>query len=197
MRPVTPAAGRIVNDLEVWGTQPPFVREAFKNSQGQKVQLHAGVRLSKLSDFSSLAPPGSSTLSPWWSPYDAYRYDGGFENRVKLAAKLGVSIRELSRYFVAVKENWNSLRYLLIIRLRVPAYAFFGGVKGQPRIDLIPTHGPHTAEGGAPTPAPAQSKVLPGEEKGRGIALVGGAGQFYVPNLTVAHATLIEARSLT
>lgn len=190
-----PTAGRIVNDLQVWGQQPAFVRAAFTHGVGKKVKLPAGMRLSKLSDFPSVAPPGSPTLSPWWSPFDPYEYDGGFENRVRMAKNLGVSIRELSRVFVAVKENWNSLNYLLIVQLRVPVYAFFGGVGGQVRIDKVATQGPATQGGQAPAMVNAPSKLLAGEGRGRG-GLAGGASQFYIPNLTPAHAVLVESRSL-
>jgi hypothetical protein len=108
----------------------------------------------------------------------AFDYDPGFDSRVAMAKHFNVSIRELSRILVAVKENWNSLSYLLIIALRQPFYGFFGGVAGQARID----------QG-------AGSKLKMGEARGSG-GLAGNASQFYISGLTPHHATLIESRSL-
>lgn len=171
-------SGRVLNDLAAWINQPPHVKQAFKGGIGKRVRLPVGFRLCKLSDFPSLAPPGAKTLSEWWSPFESFEYDPGFESRVALARHLRVSIRELSRVLVAVKENWNSLSYLLIIALRQPVYGFFGGVAGQARIDK--------GQG---------SKLKAGESRGTG-GLVGNASQFYIPGLTPNHATLIESRSL-
>jgi hypothetical protein len=171
-------SGRVLNDLEVWAKQPPYVREAFKGGEGDKVKLDAGFKLCKLSHYDTLAPPGATKLSEWWSPWDPYLYDGGFENRIRMAANFNVSIREISRIFVAVKENWNSLSYLLVISLNQPVHAFFGGVAGQARID-----------------PGAASKRVAGEERGMG-RLAGNGVQFYIPGLTLNHATLIDTRDL-
>ena len=170
--------GRVLNDLVSWADQPPHVRQAFKGGIGRRVELPVGFKLCKLSDFPSLAPPRATTLSEWWSPFEAFDYDPGFDSRVALAKRFNVSIRELSRILVAVKENWNSLSYLLIIALRQPVCGFFGGVAGQARIDQD-----------------AGSKLKVGEGRGTG-GLVGNASQFYISGLTPNHATLIKSRSL-
>jgi hypothetical protein len=171
-------SGRVLNDLAAWVDQPQHVRQAFKGGIARRVKLPIGLRLCKLSDFPSLAPPGAAKLSEWWSPFEAFDYDPGFDSRVAMAKHFNVSIRELSRILVAVKENWNSLSYLLIIALRQPVYGFFGGVAGQARID----------QG-------AGSKLKMGEARGSG-GLAGNASQFYISGLTPRHATLIESRSL-
>ena len=111
------------------------VADAFKLKYAEKVLLTVGTKLYKFNDFSSPTPPGSKILSPWWSPYDDYRHDAGWEERKKLAKLLGVSIRELGRVTSAVKENWNSLQYLLIITLSQAVYAFFGDFAQMPRQD--------------------------------------------------------------
>jgi hypothetical protein len=124
--------------------------------------------LYKFNDFNSPTSPGSKALSPWWSPYDDYRHDGGWVQRKKLAGHLGVSIREFGRVTSAVKENWNSLQYLLVITLSDPVYAYFGGFAQMPRKD-----------------AGSNSKVAAGEGRGRTANLPGGGTQFYIPNLTL------------
>jgi hypothetical protein len=171
-------SGRVLNDLDVWAKQPAYVKQAFKRGVGSKVKLDEGMRLCKLGHFPTLAPPDTTKLSEWWSPFDAYMYDPGFDFRYLMAARLSVSIRELSRVVVAVKENWNSLSYLLVISLNQPVYAFFGGVAGQVRID-----------------PGAGTKLKEGEERGRG-GLAGNGVQFYIPGLTLDHASLIDSRSL-
>jgi hypothetical protein len=98
---------------------------------------------------------------------EPYLHDGGWEERKKLAALLGVSIRELGRVTSAIKENWNSLKYLLIIKLKSPAYGFFGSFAQMARID----------DG-------AKSKVSEGEGRGSTKNLPGGGTQFYIPNLS-------------
>src|SRR6478672_13421847 len=103
------------------------VRHAFKGGNAEKVLLPPGFDLYKFHDFNSLAPPGAATISPWWSPYEPFRHDGGWEQRKKLAEHLGVSIREFGRVTSAVKENWNSMKYLMVITLGHATYAYFGG----------------------------------------------------------------------
>ncbi|HEY1986002.1 MAG TPA: hypothetical protein VGG85_11360 [Terracidiphilus sp.] len=142
------------------------VRDAFKGGYADKVLLPTGFELYKFNEYNSLAPAGAATVSPWWSPFDSYKHDGGWEQRKKLATHLGVSIREFGRVTSAVKENWNSLSYLLVIILGQNTYAYFGGFAQMARID----------EGQA-------SKRKTGEARGFTKNLPGGGTQFYIPNL--------------
>jgi hypothetical protein len=90
--------------------------------------------------------------------------------RRKTAETIGVTVREWGRLTSAVKENWNSLRYLLVITLAEDVYGFFGGFASMGRIDPGST-----------------SKVKAGEGRGAGGRLPGGGTQFYIPNLTADH----------
>lgn len=144
------------------------VQDAFKSRHAEKVLLTPGTKLYKFNDFNSPTAPNSKALSPWWSPYDDYRHDGGWVQRKKLAEHLGVTILEFGRVTSAVKENWNSLQYLLVITLSESVYAFFGGFAQMPRID----------EGGT-------SKRTATEGRGQTKNLPGGGTQFYIPNLTL------------
>jgi len=153
------------------------VRDAFKGGHADKVLLPAGFELYKFNEYNSLAPPSAATISPWWSPYRDYKHDGGWEQRKKLAAHLGVSIREFGRVTSAVKENWNSMSYLLIIILAYDTYAYFGGFSQMARIDA----------GAASKRVTAASVGGAGgfKAEGRGTTknLPGGGTQFYIPNL--------------
>lgn len=164
------------------------VRDAFKSKHAEKVPLLPGTKLYKFNDFNSPTRPGSKELSPWWSPYDDYRHDGGWEQRKKLAALLGVSIRELGRVTSAVKENWNSLQYLLVITLSAHVYAFFGGFAQMPRID----------QGAASkvVAASAGGGSFIAEGRGATANLPGGGTQFYIPNLTTGEISTWYVESL-
>jgi hypothetical protein len=142
------------------------VCDAFKGGFAEKVLLPTGFELYKFNEYNSLAPPGATSISPWWSPVRPYKHDGGWDQRKKLAGHLGVSIREFGRVTSAIKENWNSLSYLLIIVLAQNTYAYFGGFAQMARMD----------EGAA-------SKRKAGEARGATKNLPGGGTQFYIPNL--------------
>lgn len=165
------------------------VADAFKLKYAEKVLLTVGTKLYKFNDFNSPTPPGSKILSPWWSPYDDYRHDAGWEERKKLAKLLGVSIRELGRITSAVKENWNSLQYLLIITLSQAVYAFFGDFAQMSRQDA------GTVSKRVIT-APAEGGALVAEGRGATKNLPGGGTQFYIPNLTLDQVASWRVESL-
>jgi len=89
----------------------------------------------ELNEYKTLTGPNSTLISPWWSPYEAYELDAGWNERKNLAAHLHVSIRELGRVTSAIKENWNSLSYLLVNEVKHAMYAYFGGFAQMTRID--------------------------------------------------------------
>lgn len=155
------------------------VRDAFKGGMAEKVLLPAGFELYKFNEYNTLAPPGAPMISPWWSPYDPYKHDGGWVQRKKLASHLGVSTREFGRVTSAVKENWNSLSYLLVIVLGHATYAYFGGFAQMARID-----------------AGQSSKRKGGEARGGTKNLPGGGTQFYIPNLTPQDVSSWRVESL-
>jgi hypothetical protein len=155
------------------------VRDAFKGGMAEKVLLPAGFELYKFNEYNTLAPPGAATISPWWSPYDPYKHDGGWVQRKKLASHLGVSIREFGRVTSAVKENWNSLSYLLVIVLAHATYSYFGGFAQMARMD-----------------AGQASKRKGGEARGGTKNLPGGGTQFYIPNLTPQDVSSWRVESL-
>lgn len=164
------------------------VKHAFKGGKAEKVLLPAGFQLYKFHDFNTLAPPNATSISPWWSPLEPYKHDGGWDQRKKLASHLGVSIREFGRVTSAIKENWNSLKYLLVIVLAHNTYAYFGSFAQMARMDQgsqskrvvsSPGGGAFRAEGRGST------KNLPG-----------GGTQFYIPNLTPQDVSSWRVESL-
>jgi hypothetical protein len=193
--------GAIVTDSKT-GAQ---VRDAFKNQHAEKVLLGKGTTLYKFNDYQTpvagdetaalQANPLSAqaaryftmTLSPWWSPYHPFRHDAGWEERKKLARHFGISIRELGRLTSAVREDWNSLQYLLVITLKTPAYAWFGGFAAMPR---------HIQGSKLIDTAPAGMADFMPEGRGATRKLPGGATQFYIPNLRPANVLEWRAESL-
>ena len=197
--------GGIVTDASTGGK----VRDAFYGGHAEKVLLGAGTILYKFNEYPSLVAgdeakamgtdPRSAvgaayftqTLSPWWSPYLPYRHDAGWEQRKKLAVQLGVSIRELGRVTAAIKENWNSLRYLLVIELKTPAYGFFGGFSKMKRMDAGANSKRLTA------PQPGHVGAFKPEGRGKTANLPGGGTQFYIPNLRPGNVKHWRVESLT
>jgi hypothetical protein len=171
-----------INENVGWMDLPDFVRAAFQTKFGMptKDKLNQGTVLYKFNDFNSLHAPGNISLSPWWSPFNAYKQDAGWEQKLKMAKANGISVREWGRLTSAVKENWNSLNFLLVIQLKVPVYGFFGGFAQMQRIDT----------GQA-------SKLGAGEGRGGSKNLTGGATQFYIPNLTADHVSTWKADDLS
>ena len=64
------------------------VRDAFKNGTAKKVFLAPTFKMYKFNEYRTLTAPNSKSVSPWWSPYDAYEWDAGWIERKKLAAHL-------------------------------------------------------------------------------------------------------------
>jgi hypothetical protein len=161
----------VLNDDLKWDDIDAEARGAFQTKFGMptKDTLTPGFLLYKFTDFTRPSADGTK-LSPWWSPYDAYKQDPGWEMRLRAARSFGVSIREWGRVTSAIKENWNSCANLLVISLNVDACAFFGGFASMIRLD-----------------PGAAGKALPGDKRGATRSLPGGATQFYLPNLTMAH----------
>lgn len=171
-----------------------YVCQAFRFGKAEKVLLPTGMKLYKFNDFSTPTRPGSKEMSAWWSPYDAYRHDAGWEQRKRLAQHFGVSIRELGRVTSAVKENWNSMQYLLTVTLKEQVYAFFGGFAQMPRIDR-PKNGP-PAVSKMVTTAPGSGGEFMAEGRGLTRDLPGGGTQFFIPNLTLDEISNWQTESL-
>ncbi len=111
------------------------MREAFFEGKAIKEMVKPNWPIYKFNDYPTLAsgPEPWRTLSPWWSPYEEHHHDGGWEARARFAEHLGVSIREMGRLTSVIREGWNSLGYLLIIRLKQPVWGFWGTFKGMDR----------------------------------------------------------------
>jgi hypothetical protein len=156
------------------------VRDAFKNGTAKKVLLAPTFKLYKFNEHRTLTAPDSKSVSPWWSPYEAYEWDAGWNERKKLAAHLHVNIRELGRVTSAIKENWNSLSYVLVIEVKPAVYGYFGGFAQMTRIDA----------------EQASKRDANIEAKGSTKNLPGGGTQFYIPNLSTDDVTLVNVELL-
>jgi hypothetical protein len=156
------------------------VRDAFKGGTAKKVLLAPTFKMYKFNEYNTLTAPNSESLSPWWSPYEAYEWDAGWKERKTLAAHLNVNIRELGRVTSAIKENWNSLSYLLVVEVKQAAYGYFGGFAQMARIDVVQ----------------ASKRDANIEAKGSTKNLPGGGTQFYIPHLTTNDVTLVSVELL-
>jgi len=158
-----------------------LVGNAFRENSGEKILLPTGTELYKFNGYPSLTNL-KGEVSGWWQPYQPFRHDPGWLQKLQTAKHLNVSVREWGRVTSAVKENWNSLEHLLIISLSAPVYAWFGGYSKMNRLDA-----------GADS---QRNKNFSGEERGIGTNLPGGATQFYIPNLLPSHIANWRTESL-
>lgn len=190
------------------------VRDAFLHGKADKVTLEPGTVLYKFNAYPNLngddAPAAIREVSPWWSPYHAFRHDPGWEQKRQIAQRFGVSVREWGRLTSAVKENWSSLRYLLVITLKHRTDGFFGGFAQMSRIDpgepsraLRVANDPKFAgrsEGGGLgvqqggfTSAGMKERIALHGARG---SLPGGGTQFYIPNLRPMHVAAWRVENL-
>jgi hypothetical protein len=141
-----------------------------------KELLPPGMSIYKFNGYRTVTrhdpPQKTDDMSPWWSPTKPFKHDPGLDEKRRFARMAGVTLREYGRITSAVSEDWNSLAYVLEIKLSDPVYAWFGGFKSQPRVQN-PT-----------SPNRRDARV---EARGIGSRLAGGATQFYIPNLKYAH----------
>ncbi len=204
--------GNIVTNRDAGGKPIGWVKDAFKGGVADKVLLPKGTRLYKfnnspvLVDMSWLAKDGVTleaavTISPWWSPYNSYfhkwsavsgrggstTHDPGWLAKAAMAKTLGVSVREWGRITSAVKENWNSLKYLMVFTLKHDAYGWFGGFTAMSRIDPNQASKRFGNEGAQSGTQKFTSEGMRNrlETVGSRGSLAGGGTQFYIPNVRV------------
>ena len=153
------------------------VRDAFLDAR--MVRLPVGTKLYKFNTYSSLqADEKTGNVTPWWSPYNAYDVDPGWQVKLSMARNLNLSIRELGRVTSAITETWNSLEYCVTIMLKVDMYVAYGRFKQQAR------HGVRTVEPKSIKRAPeGHVGYFQPERQGKTANLPGGGRQFFIPNL--------------
>jgi len=178
------------------------VRNAFL--EPQMVCLPAKTKLYKFNTYAGLLPDSRGHVTGWWSPYDAYDVDPGWNIKRNMARTLGVSIREWGRVTSAITEGWNSAEYLVVITLKVHIWAAYGRFKHQPRGEVHSqdskriTHatvGKAQFEPGKGETALPYRHIRP-EGRGRTLNLPGGGRQFFVPNLKPEYYTGLRSQSL-
>jgi hypothetical protein len=177
----------ILNENISWATMPDNggqtrveIHTAFSGGAATKTRLNPGFEICKLNNYMTLTPnPAPTTVvSAWWTNLDRWGNVVGLEDRVKMAKFFKVSVRELCRVFLAVRENWNSFEYLAVAALAKPVWAFVGGVSKQVRKQ-------------------GESKRAPGEKSAMRQSLPGQATQIYIPFLTMAHLRCVRVHRLT
>ena len=116
------------------------VGAAFQSAFGNptKELLPTGSSIYKFNGFRTITrnepPQQTDIMSPWWSPTEAFQHDPGLNEKKRFAKMQGVTLREYGRITSAVSEDWNSLAFILEIKLACPVYAWFGGFTSQPRV---------------------------------------------------------------
>jgi len=152
------------------------VRTAFQDAR--MVKLNGGTKLYKFNSYPTLRPDANGHVTGWWSAYNAYDVDPGWQSKLSLARHFGVSIRELGRVTSAITETWNSCEYCVAITLIVDMYVAYGRFTHQSRKGL---------PGGTSKVISSRPAGHTGDfkQEGQGITanLPGGGRQFFVPYL--------------
>lgn len=219
--------GAIVTSRDKSGKPNGWVRDAFKDGVADKVLIPAGTQLYKFNNSQLLVDmawlrkelgitlEGAVTISPWWSPYDGLTHawsaesgrkgsvtdDPGWIAKKAMAARFGVSVREWGRITSAVKENWNSLEHLMVVRLKVDAYGWFGGFTAMARMDVGATSKRLAGEG-ALGDAKGRSYSSQGMKDriakiGTKGSLAGGGTQLYIPNIRMINVASFRTEDLS
>jgi hypothetical protein len=219
--------GNIVTSTDKSGKPNGWVKEAFRGGVADKVLLKAGTRLYKFNNMATLVDmawlgasqgitvQGSVVISPWWSAYEPFTHvwskqsgfrgctdDPGWMARKSMAARFGISIREWGRITSVVKENWNSLQYLMVITLKHDAYGWFGGFASMGRQDANSTSkrfGNEARLGAGAKPVSYTSAGMKDRiaKFGAGGTLAGGATQFYIPNVRMINVASWNVEDLS
>jgi hypothetical protein len=146
---------------------------------GEKIKLPIGYRLYKFTEARyDMKPTGRVT--PWWSPFDRFRFDTGLQARLQAARHEAVDPAAKTRAVAAVRKNWNQLTHILTARLLKEVYCFWGECGWQP------------FEGGADIETYRRFDAVM-KELARGAphqtidhkvhGFMGGASQFLIPGL--------------
>lgn len=219
--------GSIVTNTDSKGKPIGWVREAFRGGIADKVLLKAGTKLYKFNNMATLVDmawlgksqgitiQGSVVISPWWSSYMPFNHvwskesglkgntdDPGWIARKAMAKTLGISIREWGRITSVVKENWNSLQYLMCITLKHDAYGWFGGFASMGRADPGSTSKRFGNEASLGSSVKTQKFTSAGMKErlakfGPGGTLAGGATQFYIPNVRMINVASWNVEDLS
>jgi hypothetical protein len=184
-------------------TKPPTtVNDAFKHPkrvllpppESRTIKLYKFNSQKDLIQRGSPEEKGEKPISPWWSAYEPYEHDPGWLQKKAMAAAFKVTIREYGRNTSAIREDWNSLSWLVTITLTVPIWAVFGGFAAMDR-RTPGAHGylhkdhawAHYGKGRENYEEARLASMQQGnvrqERKGAARRLPGGGTQFYIPNL--------------
>jgi len=196
-----------VNNELTWGDVGAMqvggrpVRQAFLDAK--MVCLPARTKLYKFNSYPGLRPDSQGHITGWWSPYDAFDVDPGWDAKRMMAQHLGVSIRELGRVTSAITESWNSAEYLAVMTLKVHIWVAYGRFKHQARgpaqADNSKRITPITADRSERSPGVGEAQG-PHQIRGEGRLgtknLPGGGRQFFIPNLKPQHYSHFYSQSL-
>jgi hypothetical protein len=129
---------KILNQDLKYGDLPNYVRKSFKGS-AKLVRLKPGTLIFTLSNKSNMMTGVQRQVTEWWTPADKYHGDPGLKGRAAFAKKYGVDELDVYKDTAAYANKKSGLRYVVIAKLRVPAFAFYGKIRRQGRVVAIAT----------------------------------------------------------
>ena len=167
------------------------IRKAFREMYAERVLLNVGFELYKFNDVPFLTNK-EGKLSSWWQPYRPFKHDPGYLQKVQTANFLGrgdpsFSIMEYARVTSAIKENWNSLEYLLVVVLSDPMYAWFGGYASMERLDKGEQSKLNQSSSDEKRGGGGQAWKDASKTEREPAKLPGGGTQLFIPNIEPHH----------
>ena len=107
---------------------PDYVRKSFRGSI-KKTRLKPGTLLFVLSRKKVITAGQVEDINPWWSMYKPFRQDIGYEGRTAIAGESGDKLLQLLKDTAAYDGKKAGGRYVVVGKLRVPAWGFFGIIR--------------------------------------------------------------------
>lgn len=107
---------------------PGYVRKSFRGSV-KKIRLKPGTRIFVLSKKRKIMPGQVEGLNPWWSMYNRFRHDTGYEGRTNIAGTKGSKLLQLLKDTAAYDGKKAGGRYVVVGKTRVPIWGFYGIIR--------------------------------------------------------------------
>lgn len=111
-----------LNDL------PAYVRKSFRGSI-KKIRLKPGMKIYVLSKRRQIGEGQVEAINPWWSMYDRYKRDTGYEGRTNIAGNSGNKLLQLLKDTAAYDGKKAGGRYAVVARVRIPMWGFYGIIR--------------------------------------------------------------------
>ena len=107
---------------------PAYVRKSFRGSV-KKIRLKPGTKIYVLSKKKTIGAGAIEPVNPWWSIYNPFKRDPGYEGRVQFASRSKADLIDVLKDTAAFDGKKAGGRFVVVVKLRVPAWGFYGIIR--------------------------------------------------------------------